>query len=156
MSRQIETELLPCCAHYGIGAVVYSPLARGVLSGKYQIGAEPPEGSRAARNDPRIMQTEFRPESLALAQRMAEHARARGLTPTQLALGWVWNNALVNGLIGGPKTLAQWQDYLDATHAPFSAEDEAVVSALVATGHASTPGYNDPQYPLTGRIARTA
>ena len=154
MSRQIETELLPCCAHYGLGAVVYSPLARGVLSGKYRPGAAPPEGSRAARNDTRIMQTEFRPESLALAANMAEHARAHGLTPTQLALGWVWNNTLVNGVIGGPKTLAQWQDYLDALHAPFSAEDEAFVSAMVETGHASTPGYNDPQYPLTGRVSR--
>ena len=153
MSRQIETELLPCCAHYGLGAVVYSPLARGVLSGKYKPGAAPPEGSRAARNDTRIMQTEFRPESLALAEKMAEHARAHGLTPTQLALGWVWNNTLVNGVIGGPKTLAQWQDYLDALHTPFSAEDETFVSALVSTGHASTPGYNDPQYPLTGRVA---
>ena len=155
MSRQIETELLPCCAHYGLGAVVYSPLARGVLSGKYKAGAAPPEGSRAARNDMRIMQTEFRPESLALAEKMADHARAHGLTPTQLALGWVWNNTLVNGVIGGPKTLAQWQDYLDALHTPFKAEDEAFVSGLVTTGHASTPGYNDPQYPLTGRVPHT-
>ena len=155
MSRQIETELLPCCAHYGLGAVVYSPLARGVLSGKYKPGVTPPEGSRAARNDVRIMQTEFRPESLALAEKMTEHARAHGLTPAQLALGWVWNNTLVNGVIGGPKTLAQWQDYLDALHTPFSAENEAFVSGLVTTGHASTPGYNDPQYPLTGRVART-
>ena len=156
MSRQIETELLPCCAHYGLGAVVYSPLARGVLSGKYTPGAAPPEGSRAARNDPRIMQTEFRPESLALAAKMAEHAKRRGLTPTQLALGWVWNNELVNGVIGGPKTLAQWQEYLDAMAAPFDAEDEAFVSVLVSAGHASTPGYNDPQYPVTGRVPRTA
>ena len=155
MSRQIETELLPCCAHYGLGAVVYSPLARGVLSGKYQPGAAPPEGSRAARNDPRILQTEFRAESVALASRMAEHARSRSVTPTQLALGWVWNNALVGGVIGGPKTLAQWQDYLTALNTPFDAADEAFVSALVATGHASTPGYNDPQYPFTGRVPRT-
>ena len=156
MSRQIETELLPCCAHYGIGAVVYSPLARGVLSGKYLPGAAPPEGSRAARNDPRIMQTEFRPESLALAAQMAQHAKARGLTPTQLALGWVWNNTLVNGVIGGPKTLAQWQDYLGAIDTPITAEDEAFVSGLVTAGHASTPGYNDPQYPLAGRVPRAA
>ena len=155
MSRQIETELLPCCEHYGIGAVVYSPLARGVLSGKYEPGAPPPEGSRAARNDPRIMQTEFRTESVDLARRMADYARAHGMTPTQLALGWAWNNQLVNGLIGGPKTLAQWQDYLDALDRPIDAEAEQFVSALVTTGHASTPGYNDPQYPITGRSPRT-
>jgi aryl-alcohol dehydrogenase-like predicted oxidoreductase len=155
MSRQIETELLPCCAHYGIGVVAYSPFARGVLSGKYAPGAEAPEGSRAARNDKRIMQTEFRPESLALAQRFVEHARKRGLTPVQLALGFVWNNALVHGVIGGPKTLAQWQEYLDAIGTPFEKEDEALVGSLVATGHASTPNYTDPAYPITGRQPRT-
>lgn len=156
MSRQIETELLPCCAHYGLGAVVYSPLARGVLSGKYRPGEAPPAGSRAARNDMRIMQTEFRPESLEMARKMAEYADSHGITPTQLALGWVWNNTLVNGVIGGPKSMAQWQDYLDATDAVFDAEAEAFVSGLVSPGHASTPGYNDPQYPLTGRVPRVA
>lgn len=155
MSRQIEVELLPCCAHYGIAPVVYSPLARGILSGKYRVDAPPPEGSRAARNDPRIMQTEFRAESIAMAQRIAERARERGLTPTAYALAWVWNNQLVNGVIGGPKTLAQWQDYLDALGTPFDADDEAFVSGLVSAGHASTPGYSDPRYPVAGRVPRT-
>jgi aryl-alcohol dehydrogenase-like predicted oxidoreductase len=154
MTRQIETELLPCCAHYGIGVAAYSPIARGVLSGKYAPGAAPPEGSRAARNDTRILQTEFRAESLAFAQRIGEHARARGRTPLEFALGWVWNNALVHGLIGGPKTLAQWQQYLRALDTPFDADDETLVDSLVAPGHASTPGYTDPQYPVTGRRPR--
>ena len=154
MTRQIETELLPCCAHYGIGVVAYSPFARGVLTGKYAPGAAPPQGSRAARNDKRILQTEFRSESLAFAQKIAEHARSRGRTPLEFALGWVWNNALVHGVIGGPKTLAQWQEYLRAMDAPFDAADEALVDSLVAPGHASTPGYTDPVYPVTGRRAR--
>ena len=155
MSRAIETELLPCCAQYGIGVVAYSPFARGVLSGKYAAGAAPPAGSRAARHDKRIMQTEFRAESLALAERIAEHARGRGMTPMQFALGWVWNNALVHGVVGGPKTLLQWQGYLDAADTDFGKEDEALVDALVAAGHASTPGYTDPQYPVTGRRPRS-
>jgi len=155
MSRQIEVELLPCCAHYGIAPVVYSPLARGILSGKYRVDAPPPEGSRAARNDPRIMQTEFRAESIALAQRIAERARERGLTPTAYALAWVWNNRLVNGVIGGPKTKVQWQHYLDAIDTPFDADDEAFVSGLVNAGHTSTPGYSDPRYPVAGRVPRT-
>ena len=156
MSRQIELELLPACAHYGLGVVAYSPLARGVLSGKYPPDAPPPEGSRAARNDRRILQTEFRPESLKLAQQFAAYAKHKASTPTRLALGWVWNNRLVHGLIGGPRTLAQWQDYLDALGQPFDAEDEAFVSGLVAAGHASTPGYTDAQYPVTGRVAAVA
>ena len=66
--------------------MTYSPLARGVLTGKYAPGTPPPEGSRAGRNDKRILQTEFRPESIALAQRVVEHARSRGMTPLQFAL----------------------------------------------------------------------
>jgi len=149
-------EVLPACAHSGVGVVAYSPLARGVLSGKYKVDAPPPEDSRAARNDRRIMQTEFRPESVQLAQQLAAYAHKRGRTPTQLALGWVWNNRLVHGLIGGPRTLAQWQDYLDALGQPFAAEDEAFISALVPPGHASTPGYTDALYPVTGRVPGTA
>ena len=156
MSRAIETELLPCCAHYGVGVVAYSPLARGVLSGKYAPDAAPPADSRAARNDKRILQTEFRQESLAHARTLAEHALRRGLTPTQFALGWAWNNRLVHGLIGGPRTLAQWQEYLDAIGKPFDAQDEALVDSLVPAGHASTPGYTDPVYPVQGRWPRSS
>lgn len=156
MSRQIEVEVLPACAHYGVGVVAYSPLARGVLSGKYRTDAAPPEDSRAARNDRRILQTEFRPESVRLAQQIAAYAQRKGRTTTQLALGWVWNNRLVNGVIGGPRTLTQWQDYLDALGQSFDAEDEAFISALVAAGHASTPGYTDALYPVTGRAPAVA
>jgi hypothetical protein len=60
----------------------------------------------------------------------------------------------VHGLIGGPKTLAQWQQYLDAIEAPFDAEDEALVDTMVPAGHASTPGYTDPVYPVMGRQPR--
>ena len=156
MSRAIEVELLPCCAHYGVGVVAYSPLARGVLSGKYAPGAAPPEGSRAARNDTRILQTEFRAESVELAQRLVERAGQRGLTPTEFALGWVWNNRLVHGVIAGPRTVAQWQGYVAAVGKPFSTDDETFVDGLVAAGHASTPHYTDPQYPVTGRMPKAA
>ncbi|HSW08597.1 aldo/keto reductase [Aquabacterium sp.] len=154
MSRQIETELLPCCAHHGLGVVAYSPLARGVLTGKYAPDARPEPGSRAARADKRLLQTEYRAESLALSQHFADYARQRGWTPSQLAIAWVLNNRLVNGVIGGPRTAAQWQDYLGAWTLTLSAEDEAFVSALVPAGHASTPGYTDPVYPVTGRVPR--
>jgi hypothetical protein len=62
----------------------------------------------------------------------------------------------VHGLIGGPRTSAQWQDYLDALAKPFEPADEAFVSALVPAGHASTPGYTDAAYPVAGRVPRVA
>jgi aryl-alcohol dehydrogenase (NADP+) len=153
VTRLIETELLPCCQHYGVGVVSYSPLARGVLTGKYKPGAEPEAGTRAARGDKRIHQTEFRPESLELSQAFKAHAERRGMSPTQFAIAWVLNNQLVNGVIGGPRTLEQWKDYIAALSLRLNAEDESFVDKLVPQGYASTHGYNDPMYPLAGRTA---
>ncbi len=153
-NRQIENEHLPAADHYGIGVVSYSPLARGVLTAKYDPDQPPAEGTRAGRNDKRLAQTEWRPESLNLAQRVREHAEARGITPGQFALAWVLNNRLITSAIAGPRTEAQWDDYIPALNYAFTAEDEAFIDDLVVTGHASTPGYNDPSHPFHGRQSR--
>ena len=154
MNRMPEAELLPACGHFGIGVVPYSPLARGVLTGKYVNLDALPEGSRAARKDRRLLQTELRPESIRLVQAIQQHAQAHGSTAAHLALQWVLNNALVSSVIAGPRTLEQWDDYLAALQAPFTAEDEALVDRLVPAGHPSTHGYTDPAYPVMGRVAR--
>lgn len=155
LNRMPEVEILPACDHFGIGVASYSPLARGVLTGKYADGAVPGD-SRAARRDRRMMQTEFRRESFAIAERLAAHAAATGRTPIQFALAWLWANPIVSAVIGGPRTLAQWRLYLDAVGTAWSSEDEALVDSLVAPGHPSTPGYNDPVYPFYGRRRRSA
>jgi aryl-alcohol dehydrogenase (NADP+) len=154
MNRQPENEVLPACAHHGIGVVPYSPLARGVLTGKYKAGEAPPEGSRAGRKDKRILETELRGESLAIAQRLGDHAAKKGTTAGHLAVQWVLNNAIITSVIAGPRTLEQWKDYVAALGSKFDAEDEALIDSLVRPGHPSTPGYNDPAYPLTGRPSR--
>jgi aryl-alcohol dehydrogenase (NADP+) len=157
MNRMPEAELFPACDFHGIGVVPFSPLARGVLTGKYLAMDRLPEGSRAARQDKRILQTELRPESLALAQRIKAHAEANGSTASRFAVQWVLNNAAVTSVIAGPRTMAQWQDYLAALDGPaFTAADEALVDALVAPGHPSTPGFTDPNYPVAGRFAITS
>ncbi len=154
MNRMPEVEILPACAHFGIGVVPYSPVARGVLTGKYQPGAAPSSETRAGRGDKRLMQTEFREESMKLAQEIKAHAERRGMTAVQFAVNWVLNNKTVNAVIAGPRTMEQWNEYLEVFKHEFTAEDEALVNRLVQPGHPSTPGYNDPQYPLTGRNPR--
>jgi aryl-alcohol dehydrogenase-like predicted oxidoreductase len=151
LNRQPELDILPACDHFGIGVAAYSPIARGVLSGKYRGGAVP-EDSRVARGDPRMMETENRKESFAIAQTLGTHAEATGRTLTQFALAWLWANQIVTSVIAGPRTFEQWQDYIDAVGTPWSSEDEALVDSLVAPGLPSTRGYNDPQYPFFGRI----
>lgn len=156
MNRMPETEVIPACAHYGLGVVPYSPLARGVLTGKYKPEGAPPPDSRAGRKDARMLQTEFRPESLAMAQTIKAHAEKRGMSAGQFAVNWVLNNGAVTSVLAGPRTLEQWNEYLGALAHGFTAEDEALVDGLVHAGHPSTPGYNDPRYPLTGRQPQTA
>ena len=152
MNRQPEVEQIPAAAHFGLGIFPYSPLARGVLTAKYRPGEAPEPGSRADRQDKRMLETELRPESLEIAQRIRDHAAARGTSPAHLAINWVLHNRLVTGCILGPRTEAHLEDYLAALEYRFTAEDEALVDALVPPGHPSTPGYNDPQYPIEGRI----
>ena len=77
INRMPEVEHLPACAHYGLGVVPYSPLARGVLTGKYDPDVPPPAGTRAGRQDKRMMQTEWRRESLVIAQEIDAMPRPR-------------------------------------------------------------------------------
>ena len=153
LNRMPEVEILPACEHFGIGVAPYSPIARGVLTGKYAPGSQPGAGTRAGRGDKRIMETEFRDESLAIAQRLQLHAQAKGATLAQFATAWVLANRTVSSVIAGPRTLAQWQDYFPALDLEVGAADEALVDSLVRPGHPSTPGYTDPAYPFIGRTA---
>jgi aryl-alcohol dehydrogenase-like predicted oxidoreductase len=151
LNRQPETEVLPVCLHHGIGVVPYSPIARGVLSGKYAPGAKPDASTRAGRGDKRIMETEFRDESLRAAQQLKAHCERKGVSLSHFASAWVLAHRAVSAVIAGPRTLEQWKDYLPAIDIEIGPEDEALVDSLVSPGHPSTPGYNDPAYPLEVR-----
>jgi aryl-alcohol dehydrogenase-like predicted oxidoreductase len=78
------------------------PNARGVLTGKYAVDAPPAADTRAGRGDKRLQQTEWRPESLRVAQAVARHAQERGTTSVAFALAWVLKNGLVSAAIAGP------------------------------------------------------
>ena len=93
---------------------------------------------------------------MRLSQEIKRHAEARGITAGQFAVAWVLNSAFVSGVIGGPAPREQWDDYIKAIDYRFTAEDEALIDRLVAPGHPSTPGFNDPAYPIEGRRPRTA
>lgn len=151
LNRMPEVEILPACQAYGLAVVPYSPIARGVLTGKYTPGSPPPQDSRAGRNDARILQTEFRQESLHIAEQLKVRAAELGVSLQHYACAWVLANPIVTGIIAGPRTLAQWLDYFACVTLALSAQDEALIDQLVKPGHPSTPGYNDPSYPLTGR-----
>jgi len=89
-----------------------------------------------------------------IAQAVAARAAAKGLSTVAYAIAWVLKNRFVSAAIAGPRTEEQWDSYLPALDAKLEPEDEAFVDGLVSPGHASTPGYTDPAYPIEGRQLR--
>lgn len=151
VNREVEVELLPFCREQGVGVVVYSPLARGVLTGKYLPGQAPPEGSRAARGDRRMHQTELRDESFSVAQQLLPLAEAHGCTLSQFAVAWALANPVVTSAIIGPRTMEQFEDSLPALQVALTPDDERAVDALIPPGWKTGRGFNDPNYPVRGR-----
>jgi aryl-alcohol dehydrogenase-like predicted oxidoreductase len=151
-NRQPEVEVMPAAREYGIGVTTYSPVARGVLSGKYVPGSNADPESRAGRGDKRLLETEWRPENLALARAIGEHVTLRGGSLVHFAVQWVLNNAAVSSVIAGPRTFDQWRGYVDHASYGWDSADEDLINGLIPTGHPSVPGYTDPQYPVDGRF----
>jgi aryl-alcohol dehydrogenase-like predicted oxidoreductase len=156
VNRQAETEQLTAAQNYGLGVVPYSPLARGVLSGKYAPDVKPDADSRAGRADKRILETEWRVESLRIAQEVQQYTQGRGVGIVEFAIAWVLNNSAVTSAIVGPRTESQWDAYTKAQAVTITAEDEAFIDSLVTPGHASTPGFNDVSHFVSGRKPRMA
>jgi aryl-alcohol dehydrogenase-like predicted oxidoreductase len=151
VNRDPELELLPLCQKYGLGVVSYSPLARGILTGKYAPGAPLPPGSRAERGDKRIQQTELRDESMVTAQALKPLADAHGVGLSQFSLAWALANPILTSVIVGPRTLDQLEDNLGALDVTLTTDDESAVDAIAPKGEHTGHGYNDPQYPVRGR-----
>lgn len=151
VNRDPELELFPACRAFGVGAAVYSPLARGVLTGKYRPGESFPEGSRAARGDKRIHETELREESFRISQELGRWCEQKGVPTSQFTLAWVLANTAVTSAIIGPRTMEQYEDNLKALDCTITPDDEAFVDKLIPPGEHSGKGYNDPSYPVRGR-----
>ena len=151
VNRDAEVELFPLCREHGIGVVSYSPLARGVLTGKYLPGQEFPSDSRGARGDVRMKQAELREASFVVAQKLKEHCDAKGVPLSQFALAWCLGNPNLTSVIIGPRTMQQFDDNLGCLEIEVTSDDEAFVDSLVPPGEHSGVGFQDVLYPVTGR-----
>lgn len=151
VNRDVEVELLPLCQEHGIGVVTYSPLARGILTGKYAPGGQFPAGSRAARGDARMQQAELREASLEIAQQINAHCEGRGVNTSQFALAWCLANPIVTSVILGPRTMEQFDDNFGAINVEVTEADEQFINELVPPGEHSGKGFQDTAYPITGR-----
>lgn len=105
LNRYIEAAVLPMCEAAGMGLVVFSPLAQGLLTGKYRRGAQPPAGSRAAESRVNGSMARLLTEhNLGLAERLQAVAADLGVSLSQLALAWVLRQpAIASALIGASR-----------------------------------------------------
>jgi aryl-alcohol dehydrogenase-like predicted oxidoreductase len=146
LDRRIENELVPLCQKYGLAILPWSPLAGGILAGRYAERSDP-EGSRAARNG---LNSPFgervTPRAVEAAQRVADLARERDMTPSQLALLWAKDQPGVTAPIIGPRTLAHLQDNLAVLDRALSAEDRRALDEVNHPGNAISDFHNSNEW----------
>lgn len=129
LDRAIERELRPFCRQYGIGIIPYSPLASGILTGKYKPGEAPPPDTRAGRQ-PRLQQR-LTDETLGKVDRLSRWAKERDHTVGELALAWLLSRPEVSTIIAGATRPEQVEENARAVEWKLSEADlEAIDSAL--------------------------
>lgn len=112
--RRIEDRVLPVCRHYGLGNVVWSPLAMGILTGKYVDAGNPPAGTRAAGAQKEMMEDYFTQPVLDAVQQLLPLAREAGCTLAQLALAWCLREHVVTSTIVGATKVEHLDENLAA------------------------------------------
>jgi voltage-dependent potassium channel beta subunit len=132
--RTIERDILPLCEREGIGQIVFSPLAQGVLTGKYRAGQAPPANSRATSAEAGdFAQRVLRDDVLEAVDRLQPIARDLGLSMSQLALAWVLRQPIVSSAIIGASRPQQIEDNVGAAGVTLS---DDVLRAIDETLHA--------------------
>jgi len=122
--RVIEAEVVPTCEELGVGQIVWSPIAQGVLTGKYQPGQAPPAGSRATdeKSGAMFIQRLMDDDVLARVQLLKPLAAQAGLTMAQLAVAWVLQNPNVSSAIVGATRPEQLADNVKASGVRLEAD----------------------------------
>ena len=142
LDRRVERELVPMAQTFGSGIIPWSPLAGGMLTGKYRRDEPPPEDSRWATYNSNPMQRRRWNERIFDALEALEPlAQARGVTMSQLALAWVMQQPGITSPIIGPRTMEQLEDNLKAFDVTISDEDREVIDGVVPPGTHVSPYY---------------
>ena len=120
--RVIEAQVIPACEELGIGQIVWSPMAQGVLTGKYLPGQRPPTGSRATTEDGSFMERFLSDDVLTRVQQLSPLAESAGLSLAQLAIAWVLQNSNVSAAIIGATRPEQVTENVKASGVRLDAE----------------------------------
>ncbi len=132
LTRDIEENVLPVSRQLGIGQVVYSPIAQGVLAGKYKPGEQPPAGTRAATpGDSEFMERFMRDDLLEAVQRLRPIADELGITMAQMAVAWVLREPGVSSAIVGASRPEQVDENVAASGIELSPETLRAIDEIL-------------------------
>jgi aryl-alcohol dehydrogenase-like predicted oxidoreductase len=148
LARGIEGAVLPTCARYGMGVIVWSPLNGGWLTGKYKRGQAWPEGSRGAMGMFSAPEKKHNQRKFEAVEQLEKVAADAGLSMTHLAIAWSVEHPAVTATIIGPKTMEQLTDLLGADGVHLEAGvldriDEIVPPGVTLVGR--DEGYEPPE-----------
>jgi aryl-alcohol dehydrogenase-like predicted oxidoreductase len=140
LERDVEAEVIPRCGRLGLSQVVFSPLAQGVLTGKYRGGARP-AGSRAADKTTAFwLDRHFDPKTLAAVDRAKQAAERAGTTLPRVALRWCLRDPGVASVICGVTSVAQLEENVASAMADVPPEVLASVESALGDGPKGTEG----------------
>src|SRR4051794_27342305 len=148
--RVIEAEVIPTCRELGLGQIVFSPLAQGVLTGKYRPGEQPPEGTRAtdeAGGGARFIERLLRDDVLEAVQKLRPLADEAGLSMPGLALAWVLQEENVCSAIIGASRPEQVHDNVKAAGLRLDPELKRRVDELLAPVSETDPALTQSPNP---------
>jgi aryl-alcohol dehydrogenase-like predicted oxidoreductase len=131
LERELDHELMPVIQSYGFGLIPFSPLANGLLTGKYRRGALPPEGARLATT-PRIAERYLTERNWAVVERLEAFCAARGHSLLELAIGWLLHRPGVASVIAGATRPEQIEANVGAAEWALSREDMDEIDRLTA------------------------
>ena len=133
LQRQVEKELVPCCQAHGLGVVPYSPLANGLLTGKYKQGQEPPQGSRLSSTVLPGMKRVLAEANWGMLSKLDAFAKDRDHTMGGLAIAWLLAKPWLSSVIAGAHDPRQVKENAAAGMWKLTAEEVTAIEAITGS-----------------------
>lgn len=132
LDRAIERELVPACQEYGVGIIPYSPLAGGVLTGKYRRGQERPADARGAKRPGRFFDRWLTERNYTIVEKLESYAADHGHPVSELAIAWLLAKPMVSVVIVGASRVEQVEANAKAADWKLTAEEVQQIEELAA------------------------
>jgi len=143
LDRRVEREIIPMAQTYGFGIIPWSPIAGGLLTGKYLKDQMPEQGRYKDMTGKPWLQSTFTAGALDAVEQLIPLADAKDCSLTRFALAWVMNRPAVTSPIMGPRTMQQLEDNLGVLNITFTEEELAQIDEIIPPGRMVSPFYRD-------------